>query len=94
MSMREAVVSSSVNESAISAEIGAATAAGLRGLTVCYPWRGPDRLPLPQHSTPPARHIATATEHLSGHQAFAEAQGVAAVTYTALDVVNNTALAL
>ncbi|MFN8087807.1 MAG: PE domain-containing protein [Mycobacterium sp.] len=92
----EAVAGSSVNESAISAEIGAATAATSAALTCVLPMGADlDSVAFAAAlNAAGASYIATATEHLSGRTAFAEAQGVAAVTYTALDVVNNTALAL
>lgn len=92
----EAVAGSAVNESAINAEIGAATAAASAALTCVLPMGADlDSVAFAAAlNTAGASYIATATEHLSGRTAFAEAQGVAAVTYTALDVVNNTALAL
>jgi len=38
--------------------------------------------------------IGAAIEHLSHRGLFAEAQNLAAATYTATDVINNTALSL
>lgn len=38
--------------------------------------------------------LGTASEHLANRGLFAGAQNLAAVTYTATDVINNTALAL
>lgn len=41
-----------------------------------------------------AAYIGTASEHCANRGMFAGAQGVAAATYTATDVINNAALAL
>lgn len=41
-----------------------------------------------------ATYVGTASEHCVDRSMFAEAQGVAAATYTATDVINNAALAL
>lgn len=92
----DAVAGSAMNESAISAEIGAATAAASAALTCVLPM-GADldsAAFAAALNAAGASYIGTATEHLAARTAFAEAQGMAAVTYTAADVVNNTALAL
>lgn len=41
-----------------------------------------------------AAYVGTASEHLGNRALFAGAQELAAATYTATDVINNTALAL
>ena len=41
-----------------------------------------------------AAYIGTASEHLTTRGVFAGSQDIAAATYTAADVVNNTALSL
>lgn len=92
----EAVAGSAVNEGAISAEIGAATAAASAAVTCALPMGADlDSVAFAAAlNTAGASYIGAATQHLSGRAAFVEAQDVAAMTYTALDVVNNTALAL
>lgn len=91
-----AVSGSAANESAISAEIGAATAAASAALTCVLPM-GADldsaAFAAALNATG-ASYLGTAGQHLAHRAAFAQAQGIASVTYTAADVVNNTALAL
>jgi len=92
----EAVTGSAANESAISAEFAASTAAAAAALTCVLPM-GADldsaAFAAALNATG-ASYLGVATQHLAGRAQFAQAQGVAAMTYTAADMVNNTALAL
>lgn len=90
------VMASAATETGISAEMGAATAAAAAALTTVLPM-GAD-LDSVQFAAAlnaaGACYIGAAGEHLAQRGSFAGAQNLAAVTYTATDVVNNSALAV
>lgn len=90
------VGASAATEAGISAEIGAAAAAAAAALTSVVPM-GAD-LDSAQFAAAlnaaGAAYIGTAGEHMAGRGLFAGSQNLAAATYTATDILNNTALAL
>jgi len=90
------VSTSAATESGISAEMGAATSAASAALVGVLPM-GAD-LDSAEFaaalSAAGASYIGTATEHLANRGMFSGAQDLAAVTYTATDVLNNAALGL
>jgi hypothetical protein len=90
------VSTSAASETGISAEMGAATSAASEALLGVLPM-GAD-LDSAQFAAAlnaaGASYIGTATEHLANRGMFAGAQDLAAVTYTATDVLNNAALGL
>jgi len=90
------VENSAATEGAISAEIGAASAAASAALTGVLPMGADlDSVAFAAAlNAVGATYLGTAAEHLVNRGAFAEAQGLAAATYTATDAINNTALAL
>lgn len=90
------VGASAATETAISAEIGAAAAAAAAALTSVVPM-GAD-LDSAEFAAAlnaaGAAYIGTAGEHIASRGQFAGTQSLAAVTYAANDVLNNTALSL
>lgn len=90
------VSTSAATETGISAEMGAATSAASAALVGVLPM-GAD-LDSAEFAAAlnaaGASYIGTATEHLANRGMFAGAQGLASVTYTATDVINNAALGL
>jgi hypothetical protein len=92
----ETVAASAATESGIGAQLSTATAAVAEALTGVMPM-GAD-LDSVQFAAVlnavGAACIGAAIEHLSNRGLFAEAQNLSAATYTATDVINNTALSL
>ena len=91
-----AVADSAATERTISGEMGAATAAASAVLTTVLPM-GADldsAAFAAALNAAGASYIATATEHLTNRATFADTQALAAATYTAADVISNTALAI
>lgn len=90
------VAASAAVESGVGAELGAATAAASEALVGVMPMGADlDSLEFAAAlNAAGASYIGTASEHMANRGLFAGAQSVAAVTYTATDVINNTALAL
>lgn len=90
------VAASAAFESGVGAELGAATAAASEALVGVMPMGADlDSLEFAAAlNAAGASYIGTASEHMANRGLFAGAQSVAAVTYTATDVINNTALAL
>ncbi|AKK29954.1 PE domain-containing protein [Mycobacterium sp. EPa45] len=90
------VSTSATTETSLSAEMGAATSAASEALMGVLPM-GAD-LDSAQFAAAlnaaGASYVTTATEHLANRGMFAGAQELAAATYTATDILNNTALAL
>jgi hypothetical protein len=90
------VGASAATEAGIGAQLSTATAAVAEALTGVMPM-GAD-LDSVQFAAAlnavGAACIGAAIEHLSHRGLFAEAQNLAAATYTATDVINNTALSL
>lgn len=90
------VAASAITETSISSEMAAATSAAAVALTAVLPM-GADLDSIEfavALNAAGAAYIGTATEHLTNRGMFAGSQDIAAATYTAADVVNNTALAL
>lgn len=90
------VAASAATETGVAAQMGAATSAAAAALTGALPM-GAD-LDSAQFAAAlnaaGAAYIGTATQHVAGRAELAGAQNLAAVTYTASDVINNTALTL
>jgi len=90
------VGASAATETGIGSEMAAATAAAAEALTGVLPM-GAD-LDSVQFAAAlnaiGAAYIGTAIEHLTNRGLFAEAQNLAAATYTAVEAVNDTALSL
>lgn len=91
-----AVGTSAATENGISAEMGAATAAASEALVGVMPMGADlDSVEFAAAlNAAGAAYIGTASEHLANRGMFAGAQNLAAVTYTATDVISNTALGL
>ena len=90
------IAASAATETGISAEMAAATSTAAAALTMAMPM-GADldsAAFAAAVNAAGAAYIGTATEHLTNRGLFAGSQDVAAATYTAADVVNNTALSL
>ena len=88
------VANSAAIEATIGAEMGSATAATAELLTGVLPM-GADldsAAFAAALNAAGAAYISTANEHLVNRAAFAGAQDLAAATYTATDVISNTAL--
>ena len=90
------VATSAATETAISAEIATATSVAAVALTAVLPMGADlDSVEFAAAlNAAGAAYIGTATEHLTSRGMFAGSQDLAAVTYAAADVVNNTALSL
>ncbi|WP_293311882.1 PE domain-containing protein [Mycolicibacterium sp.] len=90
------IAASAATETGISAEMAAATSAAAAALTAVLPMGADlDSIEFAAAlNAAGAAYIGTAIEHLTNRATLAGSQDVAAVTYTAADVVNNTALAL
>ena len=90
------VGTSAATETGISAEMGAATSAASEALVGVMPMGADvDSAEFAAAlNAAGASYIGTATEHLANRGMFAGAQDLAAVTYTATDVINNAALGL
>lgn len=90
------VAASAATETGISAEMAAATSVAAAALTTVLPMGADlDSVAFAAAlNAAGAAYIGTATEHLTRRGMFAGCQDVAAATYTAADVVNNTALSL
>lgn len=91
-----AVGTSAATENGISAEMGAATAAASEALVGVMPMGADlDSVEFAAAlNAAGAAYIGTASEHLAIRGMFAGAQNLAAVTYTATDVISDTALGL
>lgn len=90
------VAASSATESAIAAAVIAATTAASPALIGTVPM-GADLDSVQFAAALNAAgvaYLASSSEHCANRGLFAGAQSVAAATYTATDVINNTALAL
>lgn len=90
------IAASAATETGISAEIAAATSVAAAALTTAMPM-GADldsAAFAAAANAAGAAYIGTATEQLTNRGLFAGSQDIAAATYTAADVVNNTALSL
>lgn len=91
-----AVVASAAAENGVAAALGAATAAVAEPITCVMPM-GAD-LDSVQFAAAlnaaGAAYIGTASEHIASRETFAGSQNLAAATYTATDILHNTALAL
>ena len=90
------IATSAATEAGISAGMAAATSAAAAALTAVLPM-GTDLDSVEfaaALNAAGAAYIGAASEHLTNRGLFAGAQDVAAATYTAADVVNNTALSL
>lgn len=97
LNVNSAIIANSAStETGISAGMAAATSAAAAAMTTAMPM-GAD-LDSAEFAAAVnaagAAYIGTATEHLSNRGLFAGSQDIAAATYTAADVVNNTALSL
>lgn len=90
------IAASAATETGISAGMAAATSAAAAALTAVLPMGADlDSIEFAAAlNAAGAAYIGTATEHLTHRGMFAGSQDLAAATYTAADVVNNTALAL
>ena len=90
------VAASGATETGISAEMAAATSVAAVALTAVLPMGADlDSVEFAAAlNAAGAAYIGTATEHLTSRGMFAGSQDLAAATYTAADVVNNTALSL
>lgn len=90
------VAGSAATETGIGATLAAATAAAAEALVGVLPMGADlDSLAFAAAlNSAGAAYVGTAGEHLANRALFAEAQNLAAVTYTAADAVNNAALAL
>jgi hypothetical protein len=97
MNVSAATVSTSaMTENGLSAEMGAATSAASAALVGVLPM-GADMDSAEfaaALNAAGASYIGTASEHLANRGMFAGSQDLAAATYTATDVMNNTALVL
>lgn len=91
-----AVGTSAATESGISAGMGAATAAAAEALTGVMPMGADlDSVEFAAAlNAAGAAYLGTASEHLANRGMFAGSQNLAAVTYTATDIISNTALGL
>lgn len=90
------IAASAATETGISAEMAAATSTAAAALTMAMPM-GADldsAAFAAAVNAAGAAYIGTATEHLTNRGLFAGSQDLAAATYTAADIVNNTALSL
>lgn len=90
------VSTSAATEAAISAGVAATTAAAATALTGALPM-GADldsAAFAAALNAAGAAYVGTAGDHLLNRGEFAGSQGIAAATYTAADVVSNSALAL
>jgi pyruvate carboxylase len=91
-----AVGASATTEAGIGMEMAAAVAVAAEALTGVLPM-GADldsvQFAAAVNATG-AAYIGTAIEHLTNRGQFAEAQNLAAATYTATEAVNDTALSL
>jgi len=90
------VSASAATEAGIGTEMAAAVAAAAQALTGVMPM-GADLDSVQFAATLNAigaAYIGTAIEHLTNRGLFAEAQNLAAATYTATETVNDTALSL
>jgi hypothetical protein len=90
------VSASAATEAAVSAGVAATTAAAAAALTGVLPM-GADldsAAFAAALNAAGATYVGTAADHLTSRGEFAGSQGIAAVTYTASDIVNNAALAL
>lgn len=90
------IATSAATETGISAEMVAATSTAAAALTMAMPM-GADldsAAFAAAVNAAGAAYIGTATEHLTNRGLFAGSQDLAAATYTAADIVNNTALSL
>ncbi len=90
------VGASAATEGAVSAEIAAATAAAAAALTAVMPMGADlDSIEFAAAlNAAGATYIGIAGEHVANRGMFAGSQDLAAVTYTATEAINNTALAL
>ncbi|BBY64137.1 PE domain-containing protein [Mycolicibacterium helvum] len=90
------VSTSAATETGISAEMGAATSAASAALMSVLPMGADlDSVEFAAAlNAAGASYVGTATEHLANRGMFAGSQDLAAVTYTATDVLNNAALGL
>lgn len=90
------VGASAATESAIAAGLVASTAAASAALIGVMPMGADlDSLQFAAAlNAAGAAYIGSSSEHCANRSMFAGAQGVAAATYTATDVISNTALAL
>lgn len=90
------VAGSAATETGIGATLAAATAAATEALVGVLPMGADlDSLAFAAAlNSAGAAYVGTAGEHLANRALFAEAQNLAAVTYTAADAVNKAALAL
>lgn len=87
---------SAATEAGISAQIATTTSAAAEAITAVLPM-GADLDSIQFAAALNAAgvsYIAAAGEHLANRNLFADAQGLAAVTYAASDALNNAALAL
>ena len=90
------VVGSAATEAGIGAQMGAVTVIVAEALTGVMPM-GADLDSVQFAAVLNAvgvSYIGAAIEHLTNRGLFAEAQNLAAATYTATDAINNAALAL
>ena len=97
LNVNSAIIANSAStETGISDEMAAATSAAAAALTTAMPM-GAD-LDSAEFAAAVnaagAAYVGTASEHLTTRGVFAGSQDIAAATYTAADVVNNTALSL
>lgn len=90
------VATSAATEAGISTGMAAATSAAAAALTAVLPMGADlDSLEFAAAlNAAGAAYIGTAAEHLTNRGLFAGSQDLAAATYTAADVINNTALSL
>ena len=91
-----AVGTSAATENGISAGMAAATAAAAEPLTGVMPMGADlDSIEFAAAlNAAGAAYLGSASEHLGNRGMFAGAQNLAAATYTATDVISNTALGL
>ena len=90
------IAASAATETGISAEMAAATSTAAAALTMAMPM-GADldsAAFAAAVNAAGAAYIGTAAEQLTNRGLFAGSQDLAAATYTAADIVNNTALSL
>jgi hypothetical protein len=90
------VSTSATTENSISAEMGAATSAASEALMGVLPMGADlDSVEFAAAlNAAGASYVGTASEHLANRGMFAGSQDLAAATYTATDILNNTALGL
>ena len=90
------VSTSAATENGISGEMGAATSAASAALLSVLPMGADlDSVEFAAAlNAAGASYIGTASEHLANRGMFAGAQDLSAATYTATDILNNTALGL